>query len=115
MTFVEMIKVLGVKALFEEFNENLLLIKQFINIHFKKNESFDTSRYMREIKKYLHIDFDKTYLEELIDFAENVGVSEEEVLLLFENGFDEFEIEQLLENPIQLQCCIKGLLNIFTD
>ena len=63
MTFVEMIKVLGVKALYEEFNENLLLIKQFINIHFKKNESFDTSRYMREIKKYLIIDFNKTMLK----------------------------------------------------
>lgn len=52
----------------------------------------------------------KTYLEKLIDFAENVGVSEEEVLLLFEYGFDEFEIEQLLENPIQLQCCITEIL-----
>ncbi len=52
----------------------------------------------------------RTYLEELIDFAENVGVSEEEVLLLFEYGFDEFEIEQLLENPIQLQCCITEIL-----
>ena len=46
----------------------------------------------------------------MIDFAENVGVSEEEVLLLFEYGFDEFEIEQLLENPIQLQCCITEIL-----
>lgn len=61
MTFTKMIKVLGIKALFEECNNNLLLIKQFINIHFKKNESFDTSRYMREIKEYLIIDFDKTY------------------------------------------------------
>ena len=52
----------------------------------------------------------KDYLEELITFAENVGVSEEEVLLLFEYGFDEFEIEQLLENPIQLQCCITEIL-----
>lgn len=61
MTFTKMIKVLGIRALFEECNNNLLLIKQFINIHFKKNESFDTSRYMREIKEYLVIDFDKTY------------------------------------------------------
>lgn len=68
MTFVEMIKVLGVKVLYEEFNENLLLIKQFINIHFKKNESFDTSRYMREIKKYLIIDFNKT----MLNFKPNV-------------------------------------------
>ena len=68
MTFVEMIKVLGVKALYEEFNENLLLIKQFINIHFKKNESFDTSRYMREIKKYWIIDFNKT----MLNFKPNV-------------------------------------------
>ena len=62
MTFVEMIKVLGVKALYEEFNENLLLIKQFINIH------FNTSRYMREIKKYLIIDFNKT----MLNFKPNV-------------------------------------------
>lgn len=61
MTFTKMIKVLGVKALYEEFNENLLLVKQFINIYFKKNKNFDTSRYMREIKEYLIIDFDKTY------------------------------------------------------
>lgn len=62
MSFIKMIKILGIKALCEEFNENLLLVKQFINIHFKKNESFDTSRYMREIKKYLHIDFNRTML-----------------------------------------------------
>lgn len=61
MTFSKMIKVLGIKALFEECNKDLLLVKQFINIHFKKNENFDTSRYMREIKEYLIIDFDKTY------------------------------------------------------
>lgn len=61
MTFSKMIKVLGIKALLEECNNNLLLVRQFINIHFKKNESFDTSRYMREIKEYLIIDFDKTY------------------------------------------------------
>lgn len=62
MSFIKMIKILGIKALCEEINENLLLVKQFINIHFKKNESFDTSRYMREIKKYLHIDFNRTML-----------------------------------------------------
>ena len=62
MTFTKMIKVLGVKALYEEFNENLLLVKQFINIYFKKNKNFDTSRYMREIKEYLIIDFNITML-----------------------------------------------------
>lgn len=60
MTFSKMIKVLGIRALFEGCNNNLLLVRQFINIHFKKNESFDISRYMREIKEYLTIDFDKT-------------------------------------------------------
>ena len=61
MTFANMIKVLGIKALFEECNENLLLVKQFINIHFKKNKSFDTSRYMQDIKEYLSINFNNTY------------------------------------------------------
>lgn len=68
MTFAKMIKVLGIKALFEECNKDLLLVKQFINIHFKKNENFDTSRYMREIKKYLRIDFNKT----MLNFKPNV-------------------------------------------
>ena len=60
MTFSKMIKVLGIKVLFEECNNNLSLVRQFINMHFKRNESFDTSRYIREIKEYLIIDFDKT-------------------------------------------------------
>lgn len=68
MTFTKMIKVLGIKALFEECNENLLLVKQFINIHFKKNDSFDTSRYMRDIKDYLGIDFNRT----MLNFKPNV-------------------------------------------
>ncbi len=72
------------------------------------------THYFNTSKKERYNPFEKeycrTYLEELIDFAENVGVSEEEVLLLFEYGFDEFEIEQLLENPIQLQCCITEIL-----
>lgn len=68
MTFAKMIKVLGIKALFEECNENLLLVKQFINIHFKKNENFDTSKYMRDIKEYLRIDFNRT----MLNFKPNV-------------------------------------------
>ena len=68
MTFTKMIKVLDVKALYEEFNENLLLVKQFINIYFKKNKNFDTSRYMREIKEYLIIDFNRT----MLNFKPNV-------------------------------------------
>lgn len=68
MTFTKMIKVLGIKALFEECNENLLLVRQFINIRFKKNDNFDTSRYMREIKEYLIIDFNRT----MLNFKPNV-------------------------------------------
>lgn len=68
MTFTMMIKVLGIKALFEECNENLLLVRQFINIYFKKNKNFDTSRYMREIKEYLIIDFNRT----MLNFKPNV-------------------------------------------
>lgn len=68
MTFTKMIKALGIKTLFEECNENLLLVRQFINIRFKKNDNFDTSRYMREIKEYLRIDFNKT----MLNFKPNV-------------------------------------------
>ena len=47
MTFTKMIKVLGIKALFEECNENLLLVRQFINIRFKKNDNF--CKYIRHL------------------------------------------------------------------
>ena len=40
-----------------------------------------------------------TYLESLIDYAVNVGITEEEVLYLYENGFEEEEIETLLYSP----------------
>ena len=40
-----------------------------------------------------------TYLESLIDYGANVGVAEEEILCLYENGFDEEEIEALLFSP----------------
>ena len=40
-----------------------------------------------------------TYLESLIDYAANVGVSEDEVLYFYENGLEEEEIEALLYNP----------------
>ena len=74
--------------------------------HYGNYENLSKNKMYEPFEK----EYCRTYLEELIDFAENVGVSEEEVLLLFEYGFDEFEIEQLLENPIQLQCCITEIL-----
>ena len=40
-----------------------------------------------------------TYLESLIDYAANVGISEDEILYLYENGFEEEEIEALLFSP----------------
>ena len=40
-----------------------------------------------------------TYLESLIDYAANVGISEDEILYLYENGFEEEEIEALLYSP----------------
>lgn len=39
------------------------------------------------------------YIEELIDFGKNVGVSEEEIVFLYENGMDECDIEELLCRP----------------
>ena len=40
-----------------------------------------------------------TYLRCLIDYGSTVGVSEEEIIFLFENGFDEEDIENLLYSP----------------
>ena len=40
-----------------------------------------------------------TYLESLVDYAVNVGISEDEILFLYESGFEEEEIEALLYSP----------------
>ena len=40
-----------------------------------------------------------TYLESIVDYAANVGISEGEIMYLFENGFEEEEIEALLYSP----------------
>ena len=40
-----------------------------------------------------------TYLESLVDYAANVGISEDEILFLYESGFEEEEIEALLYSP----------------
>lgn len=63
MTFAKMLKILGVKTLYKECCENLFLVNQYINLLFKKNKDFDTSRYMREIKEYLRMDFENSILD----------------------------------------------------
>ncbi len=63
MTFVEVIKALGARALMEEFKYNLLMVKQFLIIILKKDNDFDTSRYMRDLKKYIREDFNKESLK----------------------------------------------------
>ena len=40
-----------------------------------------------------------TYLESLIDYGSNVGITETEILFLYESGFEEEEIEALLYSP----------------
>lgn len=50
-----------------------------------------------------------SYLESLMEYAANVGVSEEEVLCLYENGFEEEEIEWLLYSPDILHQCIEEM------
>lgn len=53
-----------------------------------------------------------TYLESLIDYAENVGISEDEVLYLYEKGFEEEEIESLLYCPDVLGEYISEMLEL---
>lgn len=49
-----------------------------------------------------------SYLKSLIDYADNIGVTEEVVMLLYENGFD----EELLYSPEILQECIEEMAKI---
>ena len=52
------------------------------------------------------------YLECLIEYGENMGVSEDEILFLYENGFEEEEIESLLYAPELLRECISEMLEL---
>ena len=51
-----------------------------------------------------------TYLESLADYAVNVGISEDEILFLYESGFDEEEIEALLYTPEVLRDYIDEII-----
>ena len=51
-----------------------------------------------------------TYLESIVDYAANVGITEDEVLYLYENGFEEEEIEALLYSPEILREYIDEML-----
>lgn len=55
---------------------------------------------------------DGSYLECLIDYGANIGVSEDEILFLYENGFQEEEIEVLLDSPEYLQECIAEIMGL---
>ncbi len=52
------------------------------------------------------------YLEILIDYAVNVGISEEEILYLYQNGFTEEEIETLLYSPEILREYVEELMEL---
>lgn len=52
------------------------------------------------------------YLEILIDYAVNVGISEEEILYLYQNGFTEEEIETLLYSPEILREYVDELMEL---
>jgi glucosamine 6-phosphate synthetase-like amidotransferase/phosphosugar isomerase protein len=58
--------------------------------------SFGTTTLKPAKKKSL---FYGTYLESLIDYGSNVGITETEILFLYESGFEEEEIEALLYSP----------------
>lgn len=53
-----------------------------------------------------------SYLESIIDYAENIGVTEDEVMFLYENGFEEGEIEDLLYSPEILREYIEELAEV---
>lgn len=77
MTFVEVIKTLGARALMEEFKHDLLMVRQFLIIFLKKDNDFDASRYMRDLKKYMREDFNKESLKfkaNVLEVVEKVKV-----------------------------------------
>ena len=74
----------------------------------KQSQSkFDTgnlmSRYLYDFPSHFSKSYDSAYgYEELYDYARNVGVSEQEIDFLMENGLDEMDIEELLYDPMLL-------------
>lgn len=54
-----------------------------------------------------------SYLEELINYAGNIGISEDEIMFMYENGFDEEEIENMLYDPYMFRCCLEDTLDMW--
>lgn len=79
-----------------------------------RNFCFDScGSYMPYLSRHTtHSDLFGSYLESLIEYAANVGISESEILCLYENGFQEEEIEILLASPKILQEYAEELMEV---
>lgn len=50
---------------------------------------------------------DRILLDEIMDYAKSIGISPDDVTMLLEFGYDEFEIEEMLYDPLELQTCLQ--------
>ena len=54
--------------------------------------------------------YDKTYSGIMLtEYAGYFGINEEDVVMLFDYGYDELEIEEMLYEPMVMQECISEL------
>lgn len=51
-------------------------------------------------------DVECEYFEDLIEYAKMIGVSSEDIEYLLENGYDYFDIEEILYEPEMLEYCL---------
>lgn len=75
MKFQEIIKILGIRTLLKIFKNDLQAIRKYLVIELDKKPNEDISRYMRDIKKIMKIDFDiecKLYKENVLEVINKI-------------------------------------------
>ena len=85
-----------------EFNTSNLELEYWLNdyydriydFHKRKNPVCDSGN------------FDEEYFKYIVEYAKMIGVNEEDIEYLLSNGYDYFDIEEMLYEPDMLEQCL---------
>lgn len=51
-------------------------------------------------------DFEEEYFKHIVEYAKIIGINEEDIEYLLDNGYDYFDIEEMLYEPDMLEQCL---------
>lgn len=85
-----------------EFNTSNLEIEYWLNDYYDRIYDF----HKRKNPVCDSENFEKEYFKSIVEYAKMIGVNEEDIEYLLSNGYDYFDIEEMLYEPYMLEQCL---------